>query len=91
MQRDSIDRRALATLAHAEAHAILALRDAHTRLLHLRTVDEALADLQCDIASRSRRLRMTPDEISDYLEAARMDKVRAAAGLATCGLGGLAT
>lgn len=84
----STDRREFAQRVHAEAHAILALRDAHTRLLHLRSVDEALDDLRRDIASRSQRLQMTPDEVCDYLEAARMDKVRVAAGLATCGCGG---
>lgn len=84
MARGSTDARAFAQHVHAEAHAILALRDAHTRLLHLRSLDEALDDLQLDIANRSERLRMTPDEVCDHLEAARLASVRAAT-MAICG------
>lgn len=88
MSRGSTDRHDFPQRVHAEAHAILALRDAHTRLLHLRSLDEALDDLQLDIANRSQRLHMTPDEVCDHLEAARMEQVRAAAGIATCDCGG---
>ena len=85
MSHDSTDRREFPQRVHAEAHAILALRDAHTRLLHMRSLDEALDDLQLDIANRSQRLHLTPDAVCDQLEAARMEQVRVAAGLATCG------
>lgn len=73
-------------MAHAEAHAILALRDAHTRLLVLRNVEEALDDLQSDIAYRAARLQMPPDAICDSLEQARLEEARAAVNfsLAAC-------
>jgi hypothetical protein len=82
------DRRAWARQAHAEAHAILALRDAHTRLLVMRNVDEALADLQSDIAYRAARLQLPPDAICDALEQARLEEARAAANFSMCGCGG---
>jgi hypothetical protein len=76
------DRRAFAQQAHAEAHAILALRDAHTRLLNLRSVDEALENIAQDIACRAGRLGRSPDAICDDLEAARLEQVAAAARMA---------
>lgn len=71
------DRVRFARQAHAQAHAILALRDAHTRLLHLRTVDQALEDIRQDIAYRAGRLGRDPDVICDELERARLEQLTA--------------
>jgi hypothetical protein len=84
----STERRAWARQAHAEAHAILALRDAHTRLLVLGSVDEALEDIQRDIAYRAARLNLPPDAICDALEEARLEEARAAANFEMCRCGG---
>lgn len=81
----STDRARFARHTHAEAHAILALRDARNRLMLLRTVDEALDDLLADIARRSARLDMPPDAICDELERVRGEQLQAAARMATCG------
>lgn len=83
-------RRAFAQQAHAEAHAILALRDLHTRLLAMRSVDEALKDVEQDIACRSGRLGRSPDAICDDLEQARLDQIAALARMAVAATEGAA-
>jgi len=76
-------RAAFAQQAHAEAHVILALRDLHTRLLNMTSVDEALRDVEQDMAYRAGRLGRSPDAICDDLERARLEQLADMARQAT--------